>query len=201
MFGTGFVSRAFEECQGRSPRDRALGNLLGTPVMSSFRKQWIGMVAALCGFVGSLGANVWGQDRNPWISVVGEARLVQIRTENIANRISSRYRHHPISRSATHLDYAARDLLDAFQYGDPPHRIRMALDRTNGLWRQVRSMIDRDCDLRQDRTLISFADSLDRRLTNLERAVHRVLRQCETRRPPRPARPPFAQGEFHFSLP
>jgi hypothetical protein len=191
----------FEECSGRSPRDRTLGKLFGDTIMIGFRKQWIGMVALFYGCVGHLGANVWGQERNPWISVVGEARLVQIRTENIAQRISSRYRHHPISRAATHLDYAARDLLDAFQYGDPPHRIRMALDQTNRLWRHVRSMIDRDFDLRQDRTLISFAHSLDRRLTTLERAVHRVLRQCESHRPPRPVLPPFAQGEFHFSFP
>lgn len=169
--------------------------------MSGIRGRLFGIYVMVCGVASCFGSNAWGQDRNPWIAVIGEARLVQIRAESIVQRVSNRYRHHPIARGATLLDYAARDLLDAFQHGDPPHRIRMAMDRTNGIWRQVRTLIYRDCDLRQDRTLIGLAESMDRRLTNLERAVHRALRQCEPRRPSRPFPPPFGEDEFHFSFP
>lgn len=142
---------------------------------------WIGLV--LGAWSGLLQIAVAG---NPWSSAVGEAIAVQGRTEDILERVHEKYPRSFVAQPAAMLDNSACRLVELLKSGAHCDQVRFGLEQTNRLWQHVAAMIESDCQMRTDRTLRTYMESLDRRIARLVTAIQHAMK-----RNPGPRQIPF----------
>lgn len=113
--------------------------------------------------------------RNPWVSAIGEACVVQHRAEDIANRIKRTAPGNHLVQHAMSLDHLACALVERVKCSAPCNQVEGLYQQLQGCWSQLRVAIYTDPCLCSDRTLKSLADGMDTRMRNLCRAIERVV--------------------------
>lgn len=117
---------------------------------------------------------------NPWASEVGEARSVQSKTEDIAERLSDDFPFSHATRPALHLDNTARQLESAVKSGCSWNQIQSLLQQTCVAGQQVHAMVSDDCRTRADRRLTGYFGELNQRLDRLDQELVKAY-QKQTR--------------------
>lgn len=115
---------------------------------------------------------------NPWSTAVGEAVAVQSRTEDILERVHEKYPRSFVAQPVAMLDNSACRLVEMLKSGANCDQVRFGLEQTNRLWRHVAGLIETDCQMRTDRTLRTYMESLDRRIARLVTAIQHSMKRA-----------------------
>ncbi len=118
-----------------------------------------------------LGTNPLAQARNPWSSEVSEARSVQSKTEDIAERLADEFPFSPAVRPAMDLDHMARQLRSLVECGASFGQIQTVLRTTCAASHHVHRLVASDCHARGDRRLVGYFPELTKRLDRLDREL------------------------------
>ncbi|GEM_PF-874791 len=145
------------------------------------------------------------QAGNPWVSAIGEARVVQHRAEDIANRIKRTDPRNYLVRDAMEFDRVACAMVELLRGTTVCNRsscnqVQQLYRQMESQWGQLRFALCSDPCLRGDRTLKGYADSMDTRMRNLCKAIDRVIER-ELRYAPVPQtvyRPQYPSIQPHF---
>jgi len=108
---------------------------------------------------------------NPWSREVGEARSVQSKTEDIAERLSDDFPFSNATRPALHLDNIARQLESAVKSGCSWNQIQSLLQQTCAAGQQVHLLVLDDCRTRVDRRLTGYFGELNQRIERLDQEL------------------------------
>lgn len=130
------------------------------------------------------------QAGNPWASAIGEARVVQHRAEDIANRIKRTDPRNYLVREAMEFDRLSCAMVELLRGCNVCNRatcnqVQSLYHQMEGDWGQLRYALCADPCLRGDRTLKGLAESMDTRMRNLCKAIDRVMER-ELRNAPVP---------------
>ena len=156
-----------------------------------------GVVSAACSLLLASCCNV-ALAGNPWSSEVGEARSVQSKTDDIAERLSDDFPFSIATRPALHLDNVARQLESAVKSGCNWNQLQSLLQQTCTAGQQVHVLVLEDCRTRVDRRLTGYFGELSQRL---ERLDHELLKAYHKQTQPvcvAPSRPPFADSHLLY---
>lgn len=156
-----------------------------------------GVVSAACSLLLACCCNVVLAG-NPWSSEVGEARSVQSKTEDIAERLSDDFPFSIATRPALHLDNVARQLESAVKNGCSWNQLQSLLQQTCAAGQQVHALVLEDCRTRVDRRLTGYFGELSQRLERLDREL---LKAYQKQTPPVcvvPPRPPFVDPHLLY---
>jgi len=120
------------------------------------------------------------QAGNPWASAIGEARVVQHRAEDIANRIKRTDPRNYLVREAMEFDRLSCAMVELLRGCNVCNRatcnqVQSLYHQMEGDWGQLRYALCADPCLRGDRTLKGLAESMDTRMRNLCKAIDRVI--------------------------
>jgi hypothetical protein len=118
-----------------------------------------------------LGTSHFVQARNPWGSEVSEARSVQSKTEDIAERLADEFPFSPAVRPAMDLDHMARQLRSLVECGASFGQIQTVLRATCAASHHVHRLVTNDCHARGDRRLVGYFPELTKRLDRLDREL------------------------------
>ncbi|MBU6173606.1 MAG: hypothetical protein KGQ60_07365 [Planctomycetes bacterium] len=118
-----------------------------------------------------LGTNPLAQARNPWSSEVSEARSVQSKTEDIAERLADEFPFSPAVRPAMDLDHMARQLRSLVECGASFGQIQTVLRTTCAASHHVHRLVASDCHARGDRRLVGYFPELTKRMDRLDREL------------------------------
>jgi len=135
---------------------------------------------------------------NPWSSEVGEARSVQSKTEDIAERLSDDFPFSIATRPSLHLDNVARQLESAVKNGCSWNQLQSLLQQTCAAGQQVHALVLEDCRTRVDRRLSGYFGELSQRL---ERLDHELLKAYQKQTQPIcvvPSRPPLVEPHLLY---
>jgi hypothetical protein len=102
---------------------------------------------------------------------VSEARSVQSKTEDIAERLSDDFPFSNATRPALHLDNIARQLESAVKSGCSWNQIQSLLQQTCAAGQQVHLLVLDDCRTRVDRRLTGYFGELNQRLERLDQEL------------------------------
>ncbi len=127
----------------------------------------IAVIGVLLG--ASLTASAWA--RNPWASEVGDARAVQSKTEDIAERLREDFPFCPATSIASHLDQTANQLESLIEQGASWWQVQSALRQTRSLATQTHRIAASDRHVREDKRLMSYFGELYRRLDKLDQEL------------------------------
>ena len=172
----------------------------------SIRSNWSFRILALWALSMLLGN--WAnevQAGNPWASAVGEARVVQHRAEDIANRIKRTDPRNYLVRDAMDFDRTSCAMVELLRGTSVCNRnscnqVQQLYRQMESQWGHLRFALCADPCLRGDRTLKGYADSMDTRMRNLCKAIDRVIER-ELRYAPVPHsvyRPEYPSIQPHF---
>ncbi|AMV32988.1 hypothetical protein VN12_12760 [Pirellula sp. SH-Sr6A] len=125
---------------------------------------WIGLVLGL-----SMSSSSWA--RNPWSSEVGDARAVQSKTEDIAERLRDKFPFCPATSIASHLDQSANQLESLIEQGASWYQVQSALRQTRSLSGQTHRAASADRHVREDGRLMNYFGELNRRLDKLDQEL------------------------------
>lgn len=117
----------------------------------------------------SLTASAWA--RNPWSSEVGDARAVQSKTDDIAERLREKFPFCPATSIASHLDQTANQLESLIEQGASWWQVQSALRQTRSLATQTHRIAASDRHVREDKRLMSYFGELYKRLDKLEQEL------------------------------
>lgn len=120
------------------------------------------------------------QAGNPWVSAIGEARVVQHRAEDIANRIKKTDPRNYLVRDAMEFDRLSCAMVELLRGCNVCNRatcnqVQSLYHQMEGDWGHLRYALCADPCLRGDRTLKGLAESMDTRMRNLCKAIDRVI--------------------------
>lgn len=127
----------------------------------------IAVVGVLLGV--SLTTSAWA--RNPWSSEVGDARAVQSKTDDIAERLREKFPFCPATSIASHLDQTANQLESLIEQGASWWQVQSALRQTRSLATQTHRIAASDRHVREDKRLMGYFGELYRRLDKLEQEL------------------------------
>ena len=134
-----------------------------------------GMMLAVMSYLASFAPATFA---NPWSSTLGDARSVQRRTEDIAERLNREFPYSRATMVAAQLDNAACQLVDAIKCGASWEQVQASLSRTCALAGQVNALANADCHVRNDRRTRDHLNDLSKRIErlhcNLEKAYART---------------------------
>lgn len=134
---------------------------------------WIGLILGL-----SMSTSSWA--RNPWSSEVGDARAVQSKTEDIAERLRDKFPFCPATSIAAHLDQSANQLESLIEQGASWWQVQSALRQTRSLSSQTHRVAAADRHVREDRRLMSYFGELNRRLDKLDQELREAYAKSST---------------------
>ena len=134
--------------------------LIGTSAYSSRIRSLAMLVLWSSCLVPSLYAGVWS-------CAVGDARAVRRKTEDVAQRLNEEFPYSVACQPAAQLDNAACQLVDSVSRGAPWHQVQSSLQRTCFLAGQVNTLVNADCNVRNDRRTRDHLNELSRRLERL----------------------------------
>lgn len=145
------------------------------------------------------------QAGNPWVSAIGEARVVQHRAEDIANRIKKTDPRNYLVRDAMEFDRLSCAMVELLRGCNVCNRatcnqVQSLYYQMEGDWGHLRYALCADPCLRGDRTLKGLAESMDTRMRNLCKAIDRVIER-ELRYAPGPQYAPVPQYSLRPAYP
>jgi hypothetical protein len=127
-----------------------------------------------------------------WDSAVGDARAVQRKTEDIAERLNEDFPYSQASRLASLLDNTANRLLNSIKCGAPWEQVQGLLSQTGCAANDVNALVLADCNVRNDRRTRDYLTDLAKRLERL----HSNLDRCYGK-----LRPEFCQPIYRVERP
>ena len=104
---------------------------------------------------------------NPWSWTLGDARSVQCRTKDIAERLNREFPYSPATMVALQMDNAACQMVEAIKCGASWEQVQASLSRTCVLAGQVNVMANADCNVRNDRRTRDYINDLSKRIERL----------------------------------
>lgn len=122
------------------------------------------MVLAAMGFISILASHSFA---GAWSGALGDARSVQHKTEDIAERLNKEFPHSPATLLALHLDNAACQLVESIKCGATWDQVQSSLSRTCALTGQVNEYANADCNVRNDRRIRDYINDLSKRIERL----------------------------------
>jgi hypothetical protein len=117
--------------------------------------------------IGLLWMSIPSAFANQWAPSVGEAKEVQFRTRDIVDRSNRLFPYCPVAQSAMILDNSACQLVESVKCGASWEQVQMALARTCSLAGQLNSIINADCEVRNDRRTRDYMLDLSKRIERL----------------------------------
>jgi len=152
--------------------------MLGKKKMSSVIGRSVSesrFVLAVIGYVIAMAPSAFA---NPWSCTLGDARMVQYRTKDIADRLNREFPYCQATMVALQMDNAACQLVDAVQSNASWQQVQASLSRTCALAGQVNALSNSDGHVRNDRLIREFINDLSRRIerlrNNLDKAYERT---------------------------
>ena len=104
---------------------------------------------------------------NPWSWTLGDAKSVQCRTKDIAERLNREFPYSQATQVAFHMDNAACQMVDAIKCGASWEQVQASLSRTCSLAGQVNAIANADCKVRNDRRTRDYINDLSKRIERL----------------------------------
>ncbi len=104
---------------------------------------------------------------NPWSRALGDARSVQSRTKDIAERLNREFPYSQATTVALHMDNAACQLVEDVKCGASWGQVQASLSRTCALASQVNALANADCSVRNDRRVRDYINDLSKRVERL----------------------------------
>ena len=156
-----------------------------------------GVVSAACSLLLASCCNV-ALAGNPWSSEVGEARSVQSKTDDIAERLSDDFPFSIATRPALRLDNVARQLESAVKSGCSWNQLQSLLQQTCAAGQQVHMLVLEDCRTRVDRRLTGYFGELSQRLERLDQELLKAYHKQTQPVCVAPSRPPFADSNLLY---
>ena len=104
---------------------------------------------------------------NPWSRTLGDARSVQCRTKDIAERLNREFPYSQATMVAFQMDNAACQMVDAIKCGATWEQVQASLSRTCALAGHVNDLANADCNVRNDRRTRDYLNDLSKRIERL----------------------------------
>lgn len=104
---------------------------------------------------------------NPWSWTLGDARSVQHRTKDIADRLNREFPYCQATLAALQMDNAACQMVDAIKCGASWEQVQTTLSRTCALAGLVNDLANADCHVRNDRRTRDYINDLSKRMERL----------------------------------
>ena len=117
--------------------------------------------------IGALAIFVPSTYANPWSRTLGDARSVQCRTKDIADRLNREFPYCQATMAALQMDNAACKLVDAIKCGASWEQVQTSLSRTCALAGLVNDLANADCHVRNDRRTRDYINDLSKRMERL----------------------------------
>jgi hypothetical protein len=104
---------------------------------------------------------------NPWSWTLGDARAVQRKTEDIAERLNREFPYSQATLIALQMDNSACQLVESIKCGASWEQVQSLLSRTCVLAGQVNELANADCHVRNDRRTRDYINELSKRIERL----------------------------------
>ena len=104
---------------------------------------------------------------NPWSRALGDAKYVQYRTKDIAERLNREFPYSQATMVSLQMDNAAYQMLDAVKCGEAWGQVQASLSRTCAYAGQVNELANADCNVRNDRRTRDYINDLSKRIERL----------------------------------
>lgn len=124
---------------------------------------------------------------NPWSRALGDARTVQYRTKDIADRLNREFPYSQVTTVALHMDNAACQLVDDVKCGASWQQVQVSLSRTCALAGQVNALANADCHVRNDRRTRDYINDLSKRIERLRCSLDKAFAATQPKFCPPPA--------------
>ena len=124
---------------------------------------------------------------NPWSRTLGDAKYVQYRTKDIAERLNREFPYSQVTMVALQMDNSACQLLDAVKCGAAWGQVQASLSRTCAYAGQVNELVNADCHVRNDRRTRDFINDLSKRIERLHCSLDKAYELTQ----PKFCAPPF----------
>lgn len=135
--------------------------------MSRLHCKFVSLIGCLILTLGWLSAPTNSAWANQWAPSVGEAKDVQFRTRDIVDRVNRTFPYSPVAHAAMHMDNSASQLVDAVKCGAAWNQVQALLQRTCALAGSTNSLINDDCNVRNDRRIHDYMLDLSKRIERL----------------------------------
>ena len=129
--------------------------------------------------IGALAIFVPSTYANPWSGTLGDARSVQCRTEDIADRLNREFPYCQATMAALQMDNAACQLVDAIKCGASWEQVQTSLSRTCALAGQVNVLANADCHVRNDRRTRDYINDLSKRMERLRNNLDKAFAKTQ----------------------
>ncbi|HUP79646.1 MAG TPA: hypothetical protein VM260_13930, partial [Pirellula sp.] len=135
---------------------------------------------------------------NPWARALGDAKHVQNRTKDIAERLNREFPYNQVTMVALQMDNSACQVLEAVKCGASWGQIQASLSRTCAYAGQVNELVNADCHVRNDRRTRDYINDLSKRIERLHCSLDKAfeLTQPKFCAPPVPSNRPSWNFQF-----
>ena len=142
----------------------------------------VAMFSAIA-FFGALAPSAFA---NPWSWVLGDARSVQSRTKDIAERLNREFPYSQTTTLALYMDNAACQLVNDIKSGASWEQVQASLSRTCALASQVNEMANADCHVRNDNRTRDYINDLSKRVERLRCNLDKAYAKTQPKFCPQP---------------
>ena len=143
--------------------------------MFSAIQVWMVQVKAVFVAIGLIALMAPSTFANPWSWTLGDARSVQCRTKDIAERLNREFPYSQATMVALQMDNSACQLVDAIKCGASWEQVQSLVSRTCAIAGQVNQLANSDCHVRNDRRTRDYINDLSKRIERLRRVVLRTI--------------------------
>ena len=123
---------------------------------------------------------------NPWSWALGDARSVQGRTKDIAERLNREFPYSQATTLALYMDNAACQMVDDIKSGASWEQVQASLTRTCSLASQVNEMANADCHVRNDNRTRDYMNDLSKRVERLRCNLDKAYSKTQPKFYPQP---------------
>lgn len=123
---------------------------------------------------------------NPWSWALGDARSVQCRTKDIAERLNREFPYSQATTIALYMDNAACQMVDDIKSGASWEQVQASLSRTCDLASQVNEMANADCHVRNDNRTRDYINDLSKRVERLRCNLDKAYAKTQPKFCPQP---------------
>ena len=118
---------------------------------------------------------------NPWSRALGDARSVQYRTKDIADRLNREFPYSQTTTIALHMDNAACQMVDDVKCGASWGQVQASLSRTCAFAAQLNALANADCNVRNDRRTRDYINDLSKRVERLRCNLDKAFEATQPR--------------------
>jgi len=123
---------------------------------------------------------------NPWSWTLGDAKSVQHRTKDIAERLNREFPYSQATSFALHMDNAACQMVDDIKCGASWEQVQASLSRTCALAAQVNELANADCNVRNDKRTRNHINDLSKRIERLRCSLDKAYAKTQPKFCPQP---------------